>query len=551
VSTAADSGTCPVAAGAYAGGDGTLGDPLLITTPAQLQLLRDDFASWDKNVQLTTDIDMGGCVWGEPLGSAVGGRLWTARFDGAGHVVSGLDIAITATSAVNYAGFIGYLGTGGSITGLGFTGDVSLTVTSTGTVFAYAGGLVGFTQNSPISSSFATGDVEVNATSTPTTVGGDASVNIDVGGLVGLSQGSITDSYALGDNTASATVTSDDTTSGNLSILNRVGGLLGEKSNAATEVANSYTIGSVTTFASLNGGISQSIGNVLGAFIGQFSNGSLSGNVWDRTLTFGVGTGNAGTPSGMTGLTSAQMIDGDTFGPTGQNWSITNGFSAATTWSICPRVNSGRPFLSLFHTQNPCVDPPAPPPVPASAPLDVVAAAGDRSAVVSWEAPASSGSFPISTYQVQSVPGGRVCLVAAPQTSCEVSRLTNGIDYTFEARALTGAGWSLWSQPSNVVTPAPVEVASIVISGTRGEVRGRAGIEVTGATTGIGMGAIVRPWVRLPGQTTFTQGRASILVDESGEFTWQRRVGKRVTVYVETPDGSVRSNRITIPRSGG
>jgi hypothetical protein len=129
--------------------------------------------------------------------------------------------------------------------------------------------------------------------------------------------------------------------------------------------------------------------------------------------------------------------------------------------------------------------------------------------------------------------------------------LTNGIDYTFEARALTGAGWSLWSQPSNVVTPAPVEVASIVISGSRGEVRGRSGIVVTGATTGFGMGAIVRPWVRLPGQTTFTQGRASILVDESGGFTWQRRVGKKVTVYVETPDGSVRSNRITIPRSGG
>jgi len=191
---------------------------------------------------------------------------------------------------------------------------------------------------------------------------------------------------------------------------------------------------------------------------------------------------------------------------------------------------------------------PAPMPVPASAPLDVTAVAGDGSAVVSWAVPASSGSFAISTYQVQSTPDGRVCLVAVPATSCEVAQLTNGTDYTFEVRALTGAGWSAWSQPSVTVTPAPAEVASILISGTRGEVRGGSGIVVTGATTGLGMGAIVRPWVRLPGQTTFTQGPARILVDESGEFTWQRRVGKKVTVYVETPDGTVRSKRITIPR---
>jgi hypothetical protein len=74
---------------------------------------------------------------------------------------------------------------------------------------------------------------------------------------------------------------------------------------------------------------------------------------------------------------------------------------------------------------------------------------------------------------------------------------------------------------------------------------------LTGVTQGFEMGAIVRPWVRLPGQTSFTQGRASILVDVDGGFTWQCRVGKKVTVYVETPDGSLRSNRITIPRSGG
>jgi len=188
-----------------------------------------------------------------------------------------------------------------------------------------------------------------------------------------------------------------------------------------------------------------------------------------------------------------------------------------------------------------------PPPVPASAPVDVGAVAGDRSAVVSWDVPASTGSFPISTYQVQSAPGGRVCVVAAPATSCEVARLTNDVAYTFQARALTGAGWSRWSQTSNAVTPKPVEVPSILISGTRGEVRGGSGIVVTGATSGFGMGGIVRPWVRAQGQTFFTQGAREILLDVKGEFTWQRRGVKTITVYVETPDGSVRSNRVTIP----
>ncbi len=102
--------------------------------------------------------------------------------------------------------------------------------------------------------------------------------------------------------------------------------------------------------------------------------------------------------------------------------------------------------------------------------------------------------------------------------------------------------------PSSVFTPTGPVVTTVIITGSRTEVHGRSGIVVTGVTTGFGMGAILRPWVRLPGQTSFTQGSARILVDVDGGFTWQRRVGKKVTVYVETPDGTVRSKRITIPR---
>jgi hypothetical protein len=185
---------------------------------------------------------------------------------------------------------------------------------------------------------------------------------------------------------------------------------------------------------------------------------------------------------------------------------------------------------------------PAPPSL-ASAPRDVVAVAGDASARVSWAAPTTSGSFPISTYQAVSSPGGRSCLIAEPALSCEVSGLTNGTTYTFTVRALTGAGWSASSEPSNAVTPEAAPRPSVVITGSREGKR----IGVTGQTTGFGMGGILRPWTRFPGQSSYSEGAATILVSMDGTFDWGRRTGKKVSVYVQTPDGSLSSNAVTIP----
>jgi hypothetical protein len=124
--------------------------------------------------------------------------------------------------------------------------------------------------------------------------------------------------------------------------------------------------------------------------------------------------------------------------------------------------------------------------------------------------------------------------------------LTNGTPYSFQVRALNGAGWGQWSATSDPVTPEAPVVTSILITGARGEVRGWPGVIVTGTSTGLGMGAIVRPMVKFPGQTSYTQGTASILVDEVGDFTWQRRTSKKTFVYVKTEDGTARSNRVII-----
>jgi len=186
--------------------------------------------------------------------------------------------------------------------------------------------------------------------------------------------------------------------------------------------------------------------------------------------------------------------------------------------------------------------PPPPPPVyPASAPLEVTGVAGDGAVSVSWSAPVSSGSFPVSSYQVMSSPAGGSCLVSV--TSCEVAGLSNGVGYSFRVRALNGAGWGPWSAASAEVTPVAPVVPSIVITGVRGEVRGKPGIVVTGVST-LELGAVVRPWVRFPGQTSYVEGSAQVLVDESGGFMWERRTGKKTSVFVTA--GSLRSNRVII-----
>jgi hypothetical protein len=78
-------------------------------------------------------------------------------------------------------------------------------------------------------------------------------------------------------------------------------------------------------------------------------------------------------------------------------------------------------------------------------------------------------------------------------------------------------------------------------------VRGKTGVKVTGTSTGVGPGAIRRPMLRFPGQTTYTQGKASILGDQDGAFAWQRRTSNKTYGYVVTPDGTARSNRVIVP----
>ena len=94
--------------------------------------------------------------------------------------------------------------------------------------------------------------------------------------------------------------------------------------------------------------------------------------------------------------------------------------------------------------------------------------------------------------------------------------------------------------------PDPDPVAeSIVISGSRGEVRGVRGIIVNGTTTGL-VGEIVMPRIKFPGQTDYSDGVARRTVAADGTFTWERRTGKKIYIIFKTVDGSVQSAAIVI-----
>lgn len=180
------------------------------------------------------------------------------------------------------------------------------------------------------------------------------------------------------------------------------------------------------------------------------------------------------------------------------------------------------------------------PPLPASAPRKVVASAGDASAAVAWSLPETLGSFPVTNYVATSSPGGRTCLVSAPALTCNVTGLTNGTAHTFTVKALTGAGWSASSEPSNAVVPRASVKPSLVITGAREGKR----IVVAGSSTGLERGALLTPHVARSLEA-FRAG-SPFLMGADGSIAWSRRASAAVVWRVYLAADGVRSNTVTI-----
>lgn len=91
------------------------------------------------------------------------------------------------------------------------------------------------------------------------------------------------------------------------------------------------------------------------------------------------------------------------------------------------------------------------------APSAATAVAGDTSASVSWQPPASDGNSQLSKYTITASPGGATTTVpgvkgALPPTSATFTGLTPGTTYTYAVSASNSFGTSANSDSSNAVT---------------------------------------------------------------------------------------------------
>ena len=96
-----------------------------------------------------------------------------------------------------------------------------------------------------------------------------------------------------------------------------------------------------------------------------------------------------------------------------------------------------------------------------SSPRNVSAEAGDKSATVTFSAPADDGGAEITQYIATSNPGGFTATCSA--SPCFVEGLTNGTAYAFTVTATNQAGESAASSPSNSVTPTAPNVKRVAL----------------------------------------------------------------------------------------
>jgi Fibronectin type III domain len=104
---------------------------------------------------------------------------------------------------------------------------------------------------------------------------------------------------------------------------------------------------------------------------------------------------------------------------------------------------------------------------PPGAPAITETAVGDGWAIVAWNAPADTGSFPIRSYTVVTTdartqtPFGTPVSVFGDATRANVRGLTNGVPYTFTVTATSDAGTGPASQPSGIATPTAKKVSFV------------------------------------------------------------------------------------------
>ena len=263
--------------GQFSGGGGSLADPYLISTAADMQTLSANSVHWSKHFKLTADLDLFGVAM-TPIGTP--GTPFSGTFDGNGQTISNLTIDLLAVDFVGLFGAVNNAFDPNTIINLGLI-DPDMTGN------AIVGALAGWLANGTLSGCFAEGGIVNGSTVVDGLVGGlvgwnqfgtildsyaivTVNGNSGVGGLVGRNGGSISNSYAAGA----------------VSGTSNVGGLVGENNNST--ISESYASGPVH-------GTGNNVGGLVGSNNSEINTCYATGAVTGTGSRVGglVGTNNS------------------------------------------------------------------------------------------------------------------------------------------------------------------------------------------------------------------------------------------------------------------
>lgn len=274
----------------FKGGSGSPSDPFLITTPAQLDSIRDRSGEGGNNYlnyhyALVNDIDVSGYNW-QPIGHDTNngranfqGERFQGTFNGRGNVIRNLFID---RSNQDYVGLFGFLDSSAKVDSLGLE-DVRVVGGKN------AGGLVGVNDGT-IARSY---------------VAGTVTGKNRVGGLAGLNRNDIEESYT------SVWVTGVDD----------VGGLVGENLESNDNIINSYATGAATGNDRVGGMVGRNGGMIaysfatnevegntdVGGLVGKNNSGVYTFSYWNTTISGQM------TSDGGTALNTEEMHDPNEF----------------------------------------------------------------------------------------------------------------------------------------------------------------------------------------------------------------------------------------------
>ena len=333
----------------FARGIGTIGQPYIIETAAQLAYLEEsvnagkDYAG--EFIALVTDIDLNGYYW-TPIGS-VGAKTFCGTLNGNGHTIYGL--AVTEDSAsewrgglfsrmdgtcyylnicdavISYSGesplrdYVGILAgdmTNGTVDGCFVSGTI--TCTDIGNI-ACIGGMVGLSsKDSNIRNSDSQVTIQVSGSGTDVRIGGLCAENLGkvwginsagtitasfdnsyAGGLVGLNGGIIEECYS----TANVTLKGKSATVGGLIGWNTKSASAEESDFSSSRVNNCYAVGTVCAEGPASGGTIDA-GGLIGYMSKGVINNSYAGNPSVKSILSSVSKGvnaNAGKLIGRNG----------------------------------------------------------------------------------------------------------------------------------------------------------------------------------------------------------------------------------------------------------